>query len=84
MLDIGTTYTNSRIRCDAEVDGHTGYAGLHAQSSYDMYLNLQTTRVNGGWVHHKINGVTHLLLSGSGLVIKYVKPLVAQYDDRLK
>ena len=25
-LDIGTTYTNSRIRCNAEVGGYTGYA----------------------------------------------------------
>ena len=25
-LDIGTTYTNSRVRCNAVVNGHTGYA----------------------------------------------------------
>ena len=24
-LDIGTTYTSSRIRCNAEVNGYTGY-----------------------------------------------------------
>ena len=54
MLDIGTSYTNSRIRRNAEVNGHTGYAELKAQSSYDMFVNLQTTRINGGWVYHKI------------------------------
>ena len=40
-LDIGTTYTNSRIRCNAEVGGYTGYAALYAAGSYDMFLNLQ-------------------------------------------
>ena len=25
-LDIGATYTNSRIRCNAELGGYTGYA----------------------------------------------------------
>ena len=34
MLDIGTSaYTNSRIRCNAEVGGYTGYAELKAASS---------------------------------------------------
>ena len=32
-LDIGTTYTSSRIRCNAEVGGHTGYAELKAAVS---------------------------------------------------
>ena len=26
MPDIGTTYTSSRIRCNAELGGYTGYA----------------------------------------------------------
>ena len=55
MLDIGTTYTNSRIRCNAEVHGYTGYVELKAQNSYDMYVNLQTTQANGGWVYHNNN-----------------------------
>ena len=42
MLDIGTSdYTNSRIRCNAELNGCTGYAELRAASSYDMFLNYQ-------------------------------------------
>ena len=35
-LGIGTTYTSSRIRCNAEVNGCTGFAELKAHSSYDM------------------------------------------------
>ena len=75
-LDVGsgTTYTNPRTRCNAEVNGYTGYAELKAQSSYDMYVNLQTTRANGGWVYHKIDNDTDLLLAGSGQVIKHFKP----------
>ena len=42
MLDIGTSgYTNSRIRCNAELNGYTGYAELRAASSYDMFLIYQ-------------------------------------------
>ena len=26
MLELGTTYTHSRIRCNAELGGYTGYA----------------------------------------------------------
>ena len=45
MLDIGTSgYTNSRIRCNAEVTGHIGYGELRAASSYETFLNLSTTR----------------------------------------
>ena len=45
MLDIGTSaYTNSRIRCNVEVGGYTGYAELQAANSYGMFLNLSTTR----------------------------------------
>ena len=32
-LDIGTTYTSSRIRCNAEVNCYTGYAELKAAST---------------------------------------------------
>ena len=54
-LDIGTSgYTNSRIRCNADIGGYTGYAELRAANSYDMFLNLQTTYPNGGWVYLKL------------------------------
>ena len=65
MLDIGTTYTNSRIRCNAEVGGHTGYAELKAAGSWDMFLNLQTTYPNGGWMYFKINNDSYMQLSAS-------------------
>ena len=56
MLDIGTSaYTNSRIRCNAEVGGYTGYAELKAASSYDMFVNLSTTRTDGGWMYFEIS-----------------------------
>ena len=56
MLDIGTScYTNSRIRCNAKINGYTGYAELRAASSYDMFLNLSTTRTYGGWMYPKID-----------------------------
>ena len=36
-LDIGTPgYTNPRIRCNADLNGYTGYAELRAATSYDM------------------------------------------------
>ena len=53
-LDIGTTYTSSRIRCNAELGGYTGYAELKASSSYDMFLNLSTTYPNGGWMYFEV------------------------------
>ena len=56
MLDIGTPgYTNSRIRCNAVVGGYTGYVELRAATSYDMYLNLNTSRTGGGWMYFKTN-----------------------------
>ena len=65
MLDIGTSgYTNSRIRCNADIGGYIGYAELRAATSYDMFLNLSTTYPNGGWVYFKIN-VAYIQLSGS-------------------
>ena len=66
MLDIGTSaYTNSRTRCNAEVGGYTGYAELKAASSYDMFLNIQTTYPNGGWMHFKNNNDSYMQLSAS-------------------
>ena len=66
MLDIGTSgYTNSRIRCNAAVNGYTGYAELRAAPSYDMYLNLSTTRTDGGWMYFKINNDDYIQLPGS-------------------
>ena len=65
-LDICTLgYTNSRIRCNAEVGGCTGYAELRAASSYDMFLNLDTTRTDGGWIYLRINNDSYIQLSGS-------------------
>ena len=65
-LDIGTSgYTNSRIRCNAVVGGYTGYAEMKAATSYDMYLNLSTTRTDGGWMYFKINNDDYMQLSGS-------------------
>ena len=64
-LNIGTTYTNSRIRCNAGVGGYTGYAELMAASNYGMFLNLQTTRTDGGWMYFKMNNDDYAQLSGS-------------------
>ena len=66
LLDIGTSSsTNSRIRCNAEVGGYTGYAELQAAKSYDMFINLSTTRANGGWMYFKNNTDDYIQLSGS-------------------
>ena len=66
MLDIGTSgYTNSRIRCNAEVGGYTGYAESRASTSYGMFLNLSTTRTDGGWMYFRINNDDYIRLSGS-------------------
>ena len=66
MLDIGTSgYTNSRTRYNATVGGYTGYAELKAATSYDMFLNLSTTRTDGGWMYFKINNDDYIQLSGS-------------------
>ena len=65
-LDIGTSgYTNSRIRCNAEVGGYTGYAELGAASSYDMFLNLNTTRTDGGWMYFKTSNDDYIQLPSS-------------------
>ena len=82
MLDIGTTYTNSIIRCNAKVGGHTGYAELKAHGSCDMFLNLQTTYPNGGWVYFKINNNSYMQLSGSGnKVNKYKDTSISGHLD---
>ena len=48
MLDIGSSgYRNSRIRRNADLSGYTGYAELKAATSYDMFLNLSTTKADG-------------------------------------
>ena len=66
MLDIGTSdYTNSRIRCNAELGGYTGYAELRAASSYDMFLNRSTTRTDGGLMYFKIDNDDYLQLACS-------------------
>ena len=73
MLDIGTSnYTNSRIRCHANLCGYIGYAELQAANSYDMFINLSTTRTNGGWMYFKINNDDYIQLSCSNNKIKYL------------
>ena len=72
-LDIGTTYTSSRIRCNAEVGGHTGYAELQAAGSWDMFLNLSTTYLNRGWMYFKINNDSYMQLSASGNKVNIYK-----------
>ena len=65
MLGIGTSgYTDPRIRCNATVGGYTGYADIQAANSYCMFLNLSTTRTNGGWMYFKININSYMRLSG--------------------
>ena len=66
MLDIGISgYTKSRIRCNADIGGYTGYAELRAAISYDMFVNLSTTRTDGGWMYFKINHDDYMQLSSS-------------------
>ena len=73
-LDIGTSgYTNSRIRCNAEVSGYTGYAELRAATSYDRFLNLPTTRTDGGWMYFKINNDDYIQLPGSDSKVNIYK-----------
>ena len=72
-LDIGTTYTRSRIRCNAEGNGYTGLAESKAESSYDMFPNLSTTRTDGGWMYFKINNDDYTQLPGSGNKVNIYK-----------
>ena len=64
-LYIGTTYTSSIIRCNAEVGGHTVYVELKANGNWDMFLNLSTTYPNGGWMYFKIDNDDYMQLFGS-------------------
>ena len=74
VLDVGiSNYTNSRIRCNAELNGYTGYAELRAAGSYDMFLNLSTTRTDGGWMYFKNDNDHYIQLSGSGNKVKIYK-----------
>ena len=74
LLDIGTSgYTNSRIRCNAELNCYTGYAELRAYSSYDMHVNLSTTRTDGGWMYFETNNDDYVQLSGSGNKVNIYK-----------
>ena len=82
-LDVGGGAA-SKIKAHAANNGFTGYAELKAQSSYDMIVNLQTAQTNGGWVYHKINNDTCLLVTGSGHVFKHFKQIAVQSDDKLK
>ena len=77
-LDIGTSgYTTSRIRCNATGNGgYSGYAELRAYSSYDMFLNLQTTYPNCGWMYFKINNDDDVQLSGSDNKVNISKDTV--------
>ena len=78
MLDTGTSgYTNSRIRCNADVNGYTGYGELRAASSYDMYLNRSTTRTDGGWMHFKINNNDYIQVSGSDNKVSIYKGTIS-------
>ena len=68
-------YTNSRIRCNAEVGGYTGYAELRAYSSYDMFLNLSTARIDGGWMYFRIGNDSCMQLSGSDSKVNVFKDM---------
>ena len=74
MLGIGTSgCTNSRIRCNAVVGGYTGYAELRAATSYDMYLNLNTSYPNGGWMYFKTNNDNFMQCSASANKVNIYK-----------
>ena len=76
LLDIGTSgYTKSRIRCNAEVGGHTGCAESKANGSWDMFLNLQTTYPNGGWVYFKTLNDDYIQLPGSDNKVNIYKKI---------
>ena len=74
MLDIGTSgYTSSRIICNVYIGGYTGYAELRAANSYDMFINLSTTRTDGGWMYFKNNNDNYVQLSNSGNKVNIYK-----------
>ena len=79
MLDIGASgYTNSRIRCNADIGGYTGYAEMRAANSYDMFLNLSTTRADGGWMYFKINNDDYMQLLSSDNKVNIYKDTTAR------
>ena len=83
-IDIGTTYTNSSIKCNAEFGGYTGYAELNDQNSYGTFLNLSTTRINGGWMYFKINNDDCMQLSASDdKVNMYKRTTISEHLDAL-
>ena len=45
-------------------------AEFKAASSYDMFLNLSTTRTDGGWVCFDMNNGDYIQLSGSDNKVK--------------
>ena len=63
-LDVGSG-SSSKINVHAANNGYTGHAELNAASSFDMYLDLETTRVNGGCVYFTINGDSYMQLPGT-------------------
>ena len=63
-LDVGSG-SSSRIRNHASVSGYTGYSELNTASPWDMWINLETTYPNGGWMHFKINNDDYMQLSSS-------------------
>ena len=63
-LDVGSG-SSSRIRSHASNNGYTGYSELNTASAWDMWINLETTYPNGGWVYFKINNDSYIQLSGS-------------------
>ena len=49
-LDVGSG-SSSRIRSHASASGYTGYSELNTASPWDLWINLQTTYPNGGWMY---------------------------------
>ena len=82
-LDVGSG-SYSRIRSHAATSGYTGYSELNAASAWDMWINLETTYLNGGWMYFQIKHVNLMQFSGSTQTINYYKPLVNSSDGRLK
>ena len=77
MLDIGTSgYTNSRIRCNADIGDYTGYAELRAANSYEMFLNLSTTRTDGGWMYFKL--IMTAMCNYQVVITKYISIKIQQ------
>ena len=64
ILVLHTHIQESDVR-NAEVGGYSGYAELCAAGSYDIFLHLQTTYPNGGWMYFKSNNDDYMQLSGS-------------------